>query len=125
MNFFDFTNIKDFIFRNIAWIFVAILGLLFLGIVLPVVQSILQAVGTLLVAVFAEAVAIALSSFAAYAYTEIKFTKESYTLTSKDNPNYDPIVRAAKIKVLGYIVLSVHLLVGLTIFGVYLGMFYN
>ena len=88
----------NFILRHSAWI-----SLIFISILL--LNPIIAEFRTLLLITAFEAVAIFLSGFSVYVFTKIDFINEqSYS-------------------VLGYIFLSVHILTGMTVLGVYLAQF--
>ena len=88
----------DFLKRHLLWIVTGIIGAALL-------RPTLGEVKTLLIIVIVESLAVALSGFAQYVYTQIDFTRNSATNS------------------LGTIFLGVHLLVGLTVLGVYLAQF--
>ena len=88
----------DYLKRHLLWIVTGIIGAALL-------QPSLGEVKTLLIIVIVESLAVALSGFAQYVYTQIDFTRDS------------------AVHSLGMIFLGVHILVGLTILGVFLAQF--
>jgi len=91
-------EIFDFILRNIIWLILIFIGLFFL-------KPQLAEINTLLLITAIEAVAIALSGLAAYAYTKVDFTKNAVSSN------------------LGFIFLGVHICVGLVVLGVYIAQY--
>ena len=69
-----------------------------------------------------EMLAILLSGFAVFAYTKIRFTSNIITKKKDGNP-FSPSERAARIGVLGSVVISVHILVAVCIFSIYMAQF--
>ena len=96
---FETTKIGSFILRNSVLIIIFTVSLLAFG-------ATSAEINTMLLIIAFETLAIGLSSLAAWAFTHINFTKDY----KKD-------------KILGYITLSVHILVGLVVFSLYLSMF--
>lgn len=92
-------KILDFLRRNAYPIILITLVVILLKLDNAVVNTVLMLIGL-------EVIAIFLSAIASYAYTELDFTKD------------DP-------RVLGYIFLGVHLLIGLGVVGVYIANFAN
>lgn len=90
-------NIYNFIIRNMIWILLAIVAILFLEPSSPEIK-------TILIIALVEALAIGLSALAVFAYTKIDFIKEQ---TNQ----------------LGYIFLGVHICVGFVVMGVYIAQF--
>lgn len=88
----------DFIKRNGAWLLLGFIAFLALG---PAEA----ALRTILLLILIEAVALALSGLAAYAYTKIDFTRHQMWNT------------------LGSIFLGVHICIGLVVMGVYFTQF--
>ncbi len=87
----------DFLARNGAWFLLGLLALIALNPALPEIN-------TLLIIAAIEALALALSGLAVFAYTRIDFTREMGS-----NP--------------GFIFLGVHICTGLTVLGVYIAQF--
>lgn len=79
------------------------------------------AVKTLAVCVEAGLITVVLSSFAAWAYTNVAFDRPEVSDQKNDlgEPWLNEIVTAARTRVLGYIYLGTCILVGLVFFGVY------
>lgn len=90
-------NITDRIKRNIIWISLVIIPLIFFT---PKIQEI----NTIFFIILIEVLAIILSSFAAYVFTKLDFTKD-------------------RTNILGFIFLGVHLCVGLSVLGTYIVQF--
>ena len=87
----------DVIKRNIV-----IISLLIVGLLLPSLANVMgTAYKTIFMIIAFEAVALFLSNIAQYVYTEIEF--------KKTNPNS-----------LGYLFLGVHILVGLSVYSIYM-----
>jgi ABC-type glycerol-3-phosphate transport system permease component len=82
---------------NSVWFIAIIISIIILK---PAIQEI----NTILIVIISELLALALSSLAAYVYTELDFKEE------RDNN-------------LGYIFLGVHLCVGLSVIGTYIAQF--
>jgi hypothetical protein len=93
-------SILNFVSRHSLWVLLGSLAFLVLRPGLPELN-------TILLVVFVESLAIALSGLALYIYTKVDFTKDGA------NAN------------LGYIFLGVHLLVGLVVLGAYIVQFSN
>jgi hypothetical protein len=102
------------IIRNIIWIVLGILALIWIE------PSYLE-IRTILYVIFYEALALGLSGIGLYVYTKIRFTavmlKGNDMYISKDE-------RIGTYRVIGDIVKSVHLLVGLIVLGVYIAQFF-
>lgn len=103
----------DFVLRNLVWIATGLVGFLFLK---PTAADI----KTLFFVITLEAISVALSGLAVYAYTKVKFTN---AIIEGDDGKMDSLERHSAIVVLGYIFIGVHLLVGLTVLGVYIAQF--
>lgn len=107
--------IFKFIMRHAAWF------------VLGAVAVILLKPGTAELQTFffiicLEAMAIALSGLALFAYTKIDFTR---LIMEGDDNKMNSVERHSAMVVLGHIFLGVHILVGLVVLGVYIAQFAN
>ena len=108
-------NMVDFVTRHAVWFVIGILALFFMKPGIAEIQ-------TFLFIAFFEAVAIALSSLALYAYTQINFTK---ALLKGEDDKFSDCERQGMYYVIGKVFLSVHVLVGLIVLGVYIAQFAN
>lgn len=82
----------------------------------------IQEIRTLLMLIGLEALAIVLSGFALFAYTKIDYL--DFIMRGEDKRLGDR-ERAAVLGFLGHIFLSVHILIGLSVLGVYIVQFAN
>ena len=108
-------DVINFVSRHAVWFIIAILALFFMKPGIAEIQ-------TFLFIAFFEAIAIALSSLALYAYTQINFTK---ALLKGDDNKFSNFERQGMYDVIGKVFLSVHILVGLIVLGVYIAQFSN
>lgn len=104
-----------FIARNAVWLTIGGIAVFFLRPGFAELQTFLF-IATL------ESMALALSGVALYVYTKIPFTK---IIMEGDDSKMNSVERHSVMVVLGYIFLGVHLLVGLTVLGVYIAQFAN
>ena len=105
----------DFVARHAVWFIIGILAFFFMKPGIAEIQ-------TFLFIAFFEAVAIGLSSLALYAYTKINFIK---ALLKGDDDKFSDFERQGMYDVIGKVFLSVHVLVGLIVLGVYIAQFSN
>lgn len=107
-------SVKDFLLRNGALILI-IVGMLW------IMNASLPEFHTIFLIVTLEALALLLAGFAVWAFTTIDWIQEA--IDGGDGKSV--MERFAGAVVIAFIVLSVHILVGLTVFAVYLGQFAN
>ena len=105
----------DFVMRHGLTIMLIVIVAWFLH---PTIQEI----RTLLMLIGLEALAIVLSGFALFAYTKIDYL--DFLMRGEDK-ELGERERAAVLGFLGYIFLSVHILIGLSVLGVYIVQFAN
>jgi hypothetical protein len=105
----------DFVSRHAVWFITGLLAAIFMRPGLAEIHTIL------FIALF-EAAAIALSGLALYAYTKINFTK---VLLKGDDDKFTDLERQGMYDVIGKVFMSVHMLVGLIVLGVYIAQFSN
>lgn len=110
-----FKDFVDFVMRHGLTIMLIVIVAWFLH---PTIQE----VRTLLMLIGLEALAIVLSGFALFAYTKIDYL--DFLMRGEDN-EFQERERAAVLGLLGYIFLSVHILIGLSVLGVYIVQFAN
>lgn len=108
------TNTKNWLIRNGAVIGILVLMLYLMRAGLPEFR-------TLSLVIALEAVALLLSGVAVWSFTKIDWIQEA--IDGGDGKSV--MERFAGAVVIAFIVLSVHILVGLTVFAVYLGQFAN
>lgn len=108
-----FAKIKDFILRNGTYFIIGAISLFLL-------KPALAEFNTILLVSFLECLAIFFSGLASFAYTRFSFTK---ILLEGEDSKYSVYERSSMVKLLGFIFLGVHILVGLVVFAVYLGQF--
>jgi hypothetical protein len=114
----DLTVIKDFIVRNLVWMIIVTAGLVFLWIYFG--EFFIQFLGTLIMCVVAEGVALWLSGVALFAFTNIKFTKGIIYGSDK---KLSATEQHGLLLATGYIFLGVHFVVGIVIAGLYFATF--
>ena len=107
-------TIYSFISRHSVWIFFGLISLWLLGWGLAEIK-------TILFILTIESLALALSGFCLYAYTKIDFVRGLYQVRDKEEAKSNDIF----IHAVSFIFLGVHILVGLTVLGVYIAQFSN
>lgn len=107
------SSLTSFIVRNLLWILGGIAFFIFLDAGVPEIQTILF-IGLL------ECIAVGLSGAALFIYTKINFIEFLLEGKNKKIDNWD---RKPALQLLGSIFIGVHLLVGLTVLGVYIAQF--
>lgn len=105
-------KIYSFIIRHSVWIMLGVVSLWLLGWGLAEIKTILFILSI-------ESIALALSGFCLYAYTNIDFVKSLY---SSEDVNIDK-TNTVFVHAISYIFLGVHILVGLSVLGVYIAQF--
>jgi hypothetical protein len=111
------TNMKtiySFISRHSVWISIGLISLWLLGWGLAELK-------TILVILTIESLALALSGFCLFAYTNIDFVRGLYQSREKEDTKSNYFL----IQAISFIFLGVHILVGLTVLGVYIAQFSN
>lgn len=107
-------KIYSFILRHLAWILLGLISLWLLGWGLAELK-------TLLFILSIESIALALSGFCLFAYTNIDFIKELYKASEIDLDKSNHIF----VQAISFIFLGVHILVGLSVLGIYIAQFSN
>jgi hypothetical protein len=113
-----FAEIKDFILRHLVWVLLITVGIIFLWVFFG--AFFWQFIGTMLMCIIAEGVAIALSGIGTYAFTKINFTK---ILIEGDDKRISATERLGMMQVIGAIFIGVHFVVGIVSAGVYFAQF--
>lgn len=106
-------SVVSFVWRNLLWIIGAIIAYIILGAGIPETQ-------TVIFIALVEFLAIGLSGIALHIYTKVDFTEY---LLKGDNKRIDVSERKSALVLLGHIFIGVHILVGLTVLGVYIAQF--
>jgi hypothetical protein len=114
----DLKAIKDFIVRNLVWLILVTAGLVFLSIYFA--EFFFQFLGTLLMCIIGEGVALGLSGIALFAFTNIKFTKG---IIYGPDKKLSATEQHGLLLATGYIFLGVHFVVGIVIAGLYFATF--
>lgn len=107
-------TIYSFVSRHSLWIILSILSLWLLGWGLAELK-------TILFILTIESIALALSGLCLYAYTKIDFVKGLYQSKEIETSNSNYFL----IQAISFIFLGVHILVGLSVLGVYIAQFSN
>lgn len=107
-------SIYSFISRHSVWIMLGLISLWLLGWGLAELKTILFILSI-------ESIALALSGFCLYSYTNINFVKGLY----EGKQSVDDKTKFVFIQAISYIFLGVHLLVGLSVLGIYMAQFAN
>ena len=121
-----FNKIKTFIIENFedmkSFILRYSTSFILLAIVLVFFGATHREINTILLIIMWEILAIVLSSFAVFAYTNIKFTAGILKKRTMSN-DFSITEKNAMINTVGYIFLGVHILVGLAVYSVYISQF--
>jgi len=113
-----YEKVKDFILRHLVWLTLITAGILFLMFYFD--KFFWEFIGTLLMCMIAEGVALLLSNLVLYAFTTIKFTKG---VIEGEDKKISATERHGLLLVTGYIFLGVHFVVGIVIAGLYFAQF--
>lgn len=113
-------HLFDWAVRNLLWIVLSLAALWGYGFLIQKGTGwIFPELRTLAFLLAVEMLAMGLSSLAVYVYTSVKFIRDE--VTGRDGMSVTE--RAANTRVLGYIFLGVHILVGLSILAIYRSQF--
>lgn len=107
-------TIYSFISRHSVWISIGLISLWLLGWGLAELK-------TILIILAIESLALALSGFCLFAYTNVDFVRGLYQSGEKEDIRFNEFF----IQAISFIFLGVHILVGLTVLGVYIAQYSN